>query len=349
MPHTLGDLGEREIVRTILPKFCSKVGDDCAIFNFSGSELIITTDPVPEPAAKLLGRDPDPYWMGWLLVVINASDLAAAGASPVTFLSAIEAPSILPVREFERFLLGIADACEAERLVYSGGNLREGNKLVAVGTAVGRCEQSKALRRRGARAGDVIVSVGTGGIFWRDALKIRRSGSLANKNASPVFRPRSQLRAMELLAQERLVVAAIDNSDGLLPTLAQLGSANSLGVRLDLERLLAPEGTANLGIDPARLWLGWGDWNVIAAVRQDAMEKAKTIAAKVETVLVEIGELVTGPSQVVLARGGETQIAPRVESERFAADSWFSQGIEGYISLLLDIGLPGAKPPEKVS
>jgi thiamine-monophosphate kinase len=301
--------------------------------------LIITTDPVPEPAAKLLGGDPDPYWMGWLLVIINASDLAAAGANPVAFLAAVEASPTMSVDDFERFLLGISEACVAEGLEYVGGNLREGSKLAAVGTAVGRCRLGRALRRSGGREGDVIVSVGSGGIFWRDALIVKNGGTLPSKDLSPLFRPRSQLQTMGLLTQEGVIAAAIDNSDGLLPTLAQLAAANSLGVRLDLARLPVPDRASELGIDPVRLWLGWGDWNVIAAVHPDALERAINVAIDAGTVVTPIGELVAGQSVVVLTRGSATRVASRLESERFAKDSWFASGIQGYIDLLLSVDL----------
>lgn len=216
MLRTLQDLGEREVVRQILPKFSGGIGDDCATLDFAEGQLIITTDPVPEPAANLLGGDPDPYWMGWLLVIINASDLAAAGANPVAFLAAIEAPPTTSIDDFERFLLGISDACRAEGLEYVGGNLREGSKLAGVGTAIGRCRLGRAIRRSGGREGDIIVSVGNAGIFWRDALIVKNGGLLQNKDLSPLFRPHSQLRAMSILAQEGVITAAIDNSDGLL-------------------------------------------------------------------------------------------------------------------------------------
>lgn len=340
MSRTLQDLGEREIVRQILPRFSAGIGDDCAILDFMESHLVVTTDPVPEPAAKVLGGDPDPYWMGWLLVIINASDLAAAGANPQAFLAAVEAPPTISVDDFERFLLGVSEACTVEGLQYVGGNLREGNKLAAVGAAVGHCKLGKALRRSGGRAGDIIVSVGSGGIFWRDALLIRNGGTLLAKDASPLFRPRSQLRAMGLLAQEGVIAAAIDNSDGLLPALIQLGAANSLGVRLDLARLVVPGSSLELGVDPARLWLGWGDWNVIAAVHPNALDSAIKIALDEDTVVTPIGELVAGKPEVVVRRGSAAQTAPRLESERFAKDSWFASGIEAYINILLNVELP---------
>jgi thiamine-monophosphate kinase len=104
MLQILRDLGEREILRAIVPKFCQSAGDDCAIISLSGMDLVLTTDPVPPPAARVIGNDPDLYWMGWLLVIINCSDLAAAGASPIAFLCAAEAPPNLTVNDFERFL-----------------------------------------------------------------------------------------------------------------------------------------------------------------------------------------------------------------------------------------------------
>src|SRR5438309_1624353 len=100
MSQILQDLGERELIRSILPKYCASVGDDCAMVPIGDVDLLMTTDPVPQPAARLLGNDPDLYWMGWLLVVISASDLAAAGAQPLAFLAAIEAPSSLPTSDF---------------------------------------------------------------------------------------------------------------------------------------------------------------------------------------------------------------------------------------------------------
>ncbi len=343
MAKTLQDFGERELIRSVLPEYCEGVGDDCAIVPFGDSELLMTTDPVPQPAAKLLGKDPDLYWMGWLLVIINASDLAAAGAKPLSFLAAIEAPSDLPIQDFKRFLAGVRDACRAEGLYYAGGNLREAKAIAAVGTAVGTCPRGQALRRVGAHAGDFLVSVGYGGVFWRDALTIRAGATLSEPTASPLFCPHSQLSAMSWLSNARKITAAIDNSDGLIPSLSQLAIANSLDLALDLTKLSVSgvSDTAGIQVEPARLWLGWGDWNVIATVNPSDFATAQKIVEQAGSVLIQIGEI-TGPGsgRVVLNRDNKTQEAPRLESERFAKDSWFTGGIESYLRLLLEVPLP---------
>ena len=131
----LYDLGEREIIRQIVSRYCSvDIGDDCAAIAREHETIIVTTDPVPPPAAEVIGGDDDPYWKGWLLTIINASDLAAAAAEPLAFFVSAEAPSDLLVSKFERFFNGVSDACRQEGLVYAGGNIREGAKLAAVGT-----------------------------------------------------------------------------------------------------------------------------------------------------------------------------------------------------------------------
>ena len=161
----LSDLGERRLIDQAIRKYCSVAGNDCAFLDLPGSRLAITTDPVPEPAAFTLAGDSNPYWKGWLLVTINASDLAAAGASPLGFVAAVEAPPEASVEELERLLQGIADACVSEKIEYVGGNLREAKSFSATGTAVGFVPSAGGLSRSNAQVGDLIFSIGKGGDF----------------------------------------------------------------------------------------------------------------------------------------------------------------------------------------
>jgi thiamine monophosphate kinase len=77
-----------------------QAGNDCAILNTLEGYIVVTTDPVPPPAARGIGGDDDLFWMGWLLVTINASDVAASGSAPQAFVAALEMPASLPVCEF---------------------------------------------------------------------------------------------------------------------------------------------------------------------------------------------------------------------------------------------------------
>lgn len=339
---TLRDVGERYLLEHIVPEFCSSAGDDCGRVDIPQSELLITTDPVPIPAAQTIGRDADPYWMGWLLVIINVSDLAASGARPVAFVSALEAEPSRTVDDLRRLLSGIRDACASEGINYAGGNLREAPKLGGVGTAVGLSPPGASWTRSGARDGDVLLSLGQGGLFWKDALNIwLQKHEPADKRSSPVFAPKSQLRITQQLATTREIHAAIDNSDGLLPSVQQLLLKSGLSGTINLDALTVPGGSL-AEVDPARLWLGWGDWNVIIAVDRNEAPYVSEITRKMGSCAIPIGRIHKGAPEPVLfvQRGNTTRVAPRLESERFAVDSWFVEGVEGYINRLMTVQLP---------
>ena len=333
---TLGDWGERRLTRELIPKYVTGGGSDCGEIGTGAGTILVTTDPVPRPAAEVIGGDPDLYWWGRLLVTINASDLAAGGAEPLAFVAAIEAPSDLSVDALERFLEGIRDAADTEGLLFVGGNLREARAVAAVGTAVG-IVRGTPIRRMGAANGDVLVIVGRGGEFWRDALRLRAHESVS-KSDSPVFQPKSQSQAMAKLRQHGIVTAAIDCSDGLLPALEELSTASNVRIVLNLETLTAPEGW-NQAVDPARGWLGWGDWLVVATVPTGRVLEAAEVCREVGATMTVAGSLLKGRG-VGVARGSKEVDAPRLESERFARDSWLSQGIESYVESLLQVPLP---------
>ena len=334
----LHDLGERRLVDQVIRRHCSVAGDDCALLDLPGRRLAITTDPVPEPAAFVLAGDSDPYWKGWLLVTINASDLAAAGAAPLGFVAAVEAPPEASVEELDRLLQGIADACVTEKIKYVGGNLREAKVFSATGTAVGSVPSAGGLSRSGARVGDPIFSIGKGGDFWRDALLVR-AGFRVDTRVSRLFRPVSQLRVMAELARSGHIKAAIDNSDGLLASLGQLAAASEVGIEIDLEQLTVSNWEQTGADDPARLWLGWGDWNVLVAIDRGGSQAILDLATDLGADIVQIGEVVE-KSGLVLTRNDARQPAPRLESERFSPDSWFTAGVSSYVERLLSCPIP---------
>jgi thiamine-monophosphate kinase len=330
----LSDLGERQILRDIIPKYVSKAGDDCAIISLNSDDLVITTDPVPVPAAKAIAGNDDLYWAGWLLVTINASDIAASGAKPLAFVAALDLPNDTPVSSLERLLLGISESCAAHDLRYVGGNLRESERFAAVGTAIGTCKQP-ALQRRGARPGDLVAVIGQGGRFWSDVLRIR-AGEKLDPKTSPVFAPVAQTRAMQSLHEAKIVRCAMDTSDGLAPTLEELAAVNQLEISVDLAALREHSDFDGTGERVERLWMGWGDWTVVAVVSPEDLPALEALPSKHSI----IGQFGNGDAEVLLLDGGEALRMGRLESERFAPDSWFSRGIEGYLQNIRAFPLP---------
>src|SRR5690554_2583745 len=108
----LNDLGERRILREIIPEYVQGAGDDCAVVLNKGKYSVLTIDPVPRPAAEVIAGDNDPYWLGWLLVTINASDIAASGCRPGSFLANFDLPAEYPEQDFRRLLEGVSESCK---------------------------------------------------------------------------------------------------------------------------------------------------------------------------------------------------------------------------------------------
>lgn len=340
-PRTLAELGERRILSEIIPRYATGVGDDCAMLPVSDGFIVVTMDPVPPPAAHVIGGDPNPYWAGWLLVTINASDIAAAGGRPKAFLSSLDIPRETAIEDFEALLAGIRDSCQANGLNYVGGNIRETTSFSATGTGFGECVGYRPLARGNAQPGDVVFCIGQGGQFWCDALAAR-AGQAVDKGSSPLFRPVSQAPVIWRLAERGLVRASMDTSDGLSPTLVEIARASDVHLRIEVNTLAGHQDLGPFFADEPRCWFGWGDWTVVTTAPRSSLRDIQLLVADAGSVAVEIGVVEPGQG-VSLHRSGASCPANGPDSERFVPASWFSSGIDGYIQRLLAMDMPARR------
>lgn len=324
MADSLGDLGEREILRRVLrPRYQDSVvfGDDCAVL---GDELVATTDNCPTPLVNLLGET-DLFYTGWLLATINLSDLAAAGATPLGLVTNYTLPPSMSVGDFERLLDGV-DTCAAThdtRVV--GGDVRDGTAMALSATAIGRCVPGRRLGRTGASAGDRLLLVGSPGYLWAAALLAGRQATLPDRDAARVWEkarmPRAQVPAGRLLARGGLATAAMDVSDGLYATVRTLCEVNGVGATMVTDVTLDPvlaRVCAQAGVSRFDLAATWGDWCLLVAVAPDDVDAATAALAGESIPARVVGTLVDGEA-ITLERGGPWH---GMAQERFSARSW---------------------------
>lgn len=348
---TLQDLGERRIIAEVLaPRYSSgtRFGDDCASLPLPAGDqqvLIATTDPCPPPMAGILGFD-DLYYTGWLLATLNLSDLAAAGATPAGLLTSLMLPATTPLWRMERLLDGIDDCCARVSTRVLGGNLKEAPQLDVSATALGFCDAGHQLHRQGAQPGDALVIVGDLGEFWAGALGYMSGlidqGDQSHPLMQNVLTPLPKVTVMRDLAASKTLAAAMDNSDGLYPSLVQLAEDNDLGIVIDADAIEFTEpvvAMANaLDLHPMRLGLGWGDWQIVAACGTDRLKDAQEVARAAGMRLRSIGRLHEGRGVTLRVDGAEGSMMP-LDSQRFVRDSWFSSGLQGYIDTLREAPL----------
>ena len=201
---------------------------DAELVHITGTTVLaVTTDGIVEEIAT--GLYADPALIGWMTVVVNASDLAAVGANPLGIVVCETLPPTMGPDDIAALQRGIADASLAHGLPVLGGDTNSGEQLQVVGTALGLVEGGAPLTRLGAASGDRLFAsgpLGLGSVFA--FTQLIRAGVI---NAPP-FRPHARLHEGSLLRP--FASACMDTSDGLLATLDELGRLNGVGFRLTL-------------------------------------------------------------------------------------------------------------------
>lgn len=344
----LRDFGERRLVREVLGRRYGQVagfGDDAAtlvaLTEDTTGTLVVTTDPCPPPMAAALGAT-DLYFAGWLLGTLNLSDLASAGAEPLGLVTSLILPADTKVADFERLLDGVDDCCAAVGTRVVGGNLKESKAIDFTATAVGLCRSGPPLTRRGGRVGDAVVVLGDLGAFWAGSLGVRK-GLLGIHDDSPLLKnvltPLPKNTLMVDVFRRGLLTASIDNSDGIYPSLAQLAAASHVRVQLRSDWFVYRDSVLGmaraLDVEPVRLALGWGDWQIIASCPQDDFEALKSVAMTHGVDCCQIGTLEDGDG-VYIDHQGMSGPLMALDSERFTRESWFTAGLEAYVQALLE-------------
>jgi thiamine-monophosphate kinase len=234
------------------------VGDDAALLvPPPGQALVAATDTLVEGRHFLPGTPAAA--LGHQALAVNLSDLAAMGAEPAWALLALSLPA-----SDEPWLAGFAEGLHAlaERhgVALVGGDTVSGPLIITI-EVLGFVPPELALRRSGARAGDLVCVSGSPGVAAA-GLELLQSGraTFESKDA----RVQRFLHAEPRLALGRalrgVATAAMDVSDGLVGDLRKLAQASGVRACIDLERLPIAAELAILPLaEQERLVLHGGD------------------------------------------------------------------------------------------
>ena len=239
------------------------LADDVALLG----DLVLTHDTIAE-GVHFLPADP-PASVGWKLVAVNLSDLAAKGAEP---LAALLSLTIGDEDWDEAFLGGIEAACESYGLKLIGGDtiaLPPGTPRVLGLTAIGKAGEWTPSRA-GGKPGDRLWVAGTLGDGAAGLQVLLADCKAAGVLVDHYRRPIPLLAIGRALAAE--ASAMMDVSDGLLIDLGRLCEASDCGAEVDLDALpLSRAFVAERGGDRrARLFAATGgdDYALLAAITE---------------------------------------------------------------------------------
>lgn len=283
------------------------VGDDCALLQVpEGRTLAVTIDTLVE--GRHFAPGVDPADLGHKALAVNLSDLAAMGADPAWVTLALTLPRA-DEPWLESFARGFGALALEHGVALVGGDTTRGPLSVTV-QAHGFVVPGQALRRGGARPGDLVYATGSLGdaglaLLVEQGLYTRPQhlGLLRDRLARPAPRVGAG-RALRGLA-----TAAIDISDGLASDLGHILDASGCGATLRLERLpLSPAvreyveetGDWNLALSAG------DDYELCITVLEARQGEVETIAQALDCGLTWIGSVDRAPGLRCLREDGTT-------------------------------------------
>lgn len=234
----VADLTEQDLLDRIFPhlpvgsRTLVPPGDDAAVVTAPDGRFVVTCDVLVEDVhfrrRWSTGQD-----VGRRAAMQNLADVVAMGARPVALVVGLVTPGATPVSWVEGLARGLGDACRPLDVGVVGGDLSSGPVVMVSITAHGDLEGRAAVRRSGARAGDVVAYAGRCG--WSAAGLALLTAERPDVDPGLVADHRSPepVLAAGPDAARAGATAMMDVSDGLLRDGRRLARAS--GVTLDLD------------------------------------------------------------------------------------------------------------------
>ena len=279
------------------------LGDDAAVLQARGEDIVVTTDAIVE-GVHFLPDDP-PDTIARKALRVNLSDLAAKGANPAGFVLtlALRAADDAWLTAFARGLG--EDASRFGCPLLGGDTVSTPGPLMISITAFGRVPAGKMVRRSGAKPGDLVVVTGTIG----DAalgLDVLKGGAVAAALAGDVaakemltgrYRVPQPRNALALTLRDH-AHAAMDVSDGLAGDLAKLCAASAVSAVIDAPSIPLSAAAARMlargtvGIEA--IVSGGDDYEILCAIPENRFEAFAQAAGIASVAVTSIGTVIAG-------------------------------------------------------
>jgi thiamine-monophosphate kinase len=317
------DLLIERIVRALRDKATSAstlrlgVGDDAAVLAARPNcDWVLSSDAFLE-GVHFWGDTHPAHSVGYKALARATSDLAAMGATPRFYLLTLALPPRQVGRWLDQFLSGLKQAASLFKMTLLGGDTTRNPKVFISITVIGETARGRAVRRAGARPGDLIYVTGVLGAAELGLRLLKNSSRRAMEKSVPLkthLYPEIEVHWGRWLAQNRLASAMIDVSDGLSTDLGRLCAASGVGARLRADQIpcvsIAGEKLPRSTPNPLELALDGGeDYRLLFTVRPHNLRRLGRAPRFAE--LSEIGQIVSH-RQVTLVRadGSEQRLVP---------------------------------------
>lgn len=232
------------------------IGDDAAVIQLADNEqLVVSTDTLV--AGVHFPTETSAYDIGYKLMAVNLSDLAAMGAEPRWASLALTLPDS-DDKWLEQFSAGLFALAKKHSVQLIGGDTTRGPLTLTL-TLQGTVSSQRFLQRNAAQAGDAIVVSGQLGDAGLALRQLFAKEEINTACLSRLNRPTPRVALGQSLLG--IATAAIDISDGLLADLGHILALSQLGAEIRLNDLPLSEAVKAMTIE--------GDWSLPLSAGDD--------------------------------------------------------------------------------
>lgn len=297
------------------------VGDDAAVLDHFGKQVVVTTDMLVEGIHFDLMYTPLKH-LGYKSVIANLSDVYAMNATPQQITMSIAFSNRFSLEALDEFYEGVYAACDRYNVDLVGGDTTSSQKgFIICVTAIGEVAPDKYVKRSTAKTDDLVcISGDLGGAFLGlTILEREKKVFLETKGVQPnlenqdyiigrFLKPEARKDIIEFFATDEVIpTSMIDISDGLSSEMLHICKQSKKGCVLYEEKIpvneMARQFAYKLEIDPTACALSGGeDYELLFTIDQKDYNK---IASNHD---ISVVGHITGEEEhsVLITKGGST-------------------------------------------
>lgn len=227
------------------------VGDDAAVLDFAGKQVLVTTDLLMEGVHFDLVYTPLKH-LGYKSAMVNFSDIYAMNGTPKQITVSLAVSKRFCIEDLEDFYDGVKLACQLHHVDIVGGDTTSSVTGLAISiTCIGEADKDKVVYRNGAKDTDLICVSGDLGAAYMGLQLMEREKAVfqGEKDVQPDFagkeyllerflKPEARRDIIEELAKAGIhPTAMMDISDGLSSELMHICSQSKTGCRVYEDRI----------------------------------------------------------------------------------------------------------------
>jgi hydrogenase expression/formation protein HypE len=172
-----------------------RLGEDASLIEIGDNVIVVSTDPITGSVEDV----------GWLVVHVNANDVATFGVAPRWFLVSIMLPNGSTPKELARIMEQIDEAAKSLNIAVIGGHSEITERIeepLVVGFMMGIAQKDQYVTSKGAQEGDSLLMTKTLAIEGTAILATEGYSMLSKKLGIEVIKKARKLREQISVVKE---------------------------------------------------------------------------------------------------------------------------------------------------